>query len=89
MEKMVLLALRRSAPSLQMATASPTWPATSGNGAAIGTGPIITPNFNSLELGWHGIPKAPTAATGAAMTNPSAFNAAAHFSVPTNIVPVT
>ena len=36
--KTALRALRRWAPSLQMATACTTWPATSGNGAATGIG---------------------------------------------------
>ena len=36
--KTALWALRRWAPSLQMATACTTWPATSGNGAATGIG---------------------------------------------------
>src|SRR5271165_7129367 len=40
--KMALWALRRWAPSLRMATACTTWPATSGNGAATGIGLIAT-----------------------------------------------
>jgi formylglycine-generating enzyme required for sulfatase activity len=40
--KMALWALRQWAPSLQMATACTTWPATSGNGAATGIESIAT-----------------------------------------------
>ena len=40
--KMDLSVLRRWVPSRRMATACTTWPATSGNGVAIGTGSMLT-----------------------------------------------